>query len=57
MMKPVTFVLLFLVGALVMFAFDYTLTLIVGMALQVAAVVLGLFVVLTPGFLEGDAEN
>lgn len=54
MTKPGTFIALFLVGAIVMFAFDHTLTLLLGMALQLAAVVLGIFVVATPEFLEGD---
>ncbi len=57
MMKPVTFLVLFIVGALTMFAFDHTLTLLVGMALQIAAVVVGLFVVLTPDFLGSDSES
>ena len=57
MMKPVTFIALFVVGALTMFLFDHTLTLLVGMALQIAAVVVGLFVVLTPDFLKGETDS
>lgn len=54
MTKPATFIGIFIVGAIVMFAFDSTITLFVGMALQVAAVVLGIFVIATPEFLIGD---
>jgi hypothetical protein len=57
MRRPVAFIALFIVGALTMFAFDATLTLLLGMALQVAAVVLGVFTIATPGFLGGDADE
>ncbi len=54
MTKPATFIGLFLVGAIVMFAFDMTFTLVLGMALQLAAVVIGVFAIATPEFLKGD---
>lgn len=54
MKKPITFIALFLVGALVMFAFDNTITLFVGMFLQLGAVGIGVFAIATPGFLESD---
>lgn len=56
MTKPALFIALFVVGALTMFLFDHTLTLLLGMALQVAAIVFGVFTVATPEFLEGDKE-
>lgn len=52
--NPVVFLTLFIVGALVMFLFDNWFTLTVGIALQIAAVVVGLFTVAEPEFLEGD---
>jgi TM2 domain-containing membrane protein YozV len=55
MTKPATFIVLFLVGALVMFLFDQWYTLLIGAALQIAAIVTGVFVVATPEFLEGDS--
>ena len=57
MKKPATFIGLFLVGAIVMFAFDNPFTLALGMLLQLAAVVLGIFVVAEPEFLEGDSGS
>lgn len=56
MTKPATFIALFVVGALVMFAFDYTATLFIGMVLQLAAVVAGVFAIAQPEFLKGDRE-
>lgn len=56
MNRPLTFIALFVVGAFVMFAFETTLTLLVGMALQVAAIVLGVFTIATPEFLSADAS-
>lgn len=55
--NPLTFLGLFIVGALTMFLFDHWYTLLLGMALQVAAVVVGIFVIAEPEFLEGDAEK
>lgn len=56
MNRPLTFIALFVVGAFVMFAFETTLTLLVGMALQVAAIVLGVFTIATPEFLSADVS-
>lgn len=55
MRRPLTFIALFAVGAFVMFAFETTLTLLFGMTLQVAAIVLGVFTIATPEFLTADA--
>ncbi|MFT4049412.1 MAG: hypothetical protein QM648_06175 [Solirubrobacterales bacterium] len=57
MTKPITFLALFLVGAATMFVFDEWYTLLLGMVLQIAAVVAGIFTIATPEFLEGDAER
>lgn len=54
MTKPITFIALFLVGALVMFLFESTITLFVGMFLQLGAVGIGVFAIATPGFLDED---
>lgn len=54
MNKPATFIVLFLIGAAVMFVFDNTFTLLIGMILQLAAVVLGVFAIAEPGFLTAD---
>lgn len=54
MKKPITFIALFLVGALVMFAFDSTITLFVGMFMQLGAVGIGVFAIAAPEFLEDD---
>ncbi|MBJ7355149.1 MAG: hypothetical protein JHC98_10005 [Thermoleophilaceae bacterium] len=56
MTKPITFIVLFLVGALVMFVFDNTFTLFIGMFLQLAAVGIGVFAIATPGFLDADGD-
>lgn len=57
MKKSMAFIALFLVGALVMFAFDYTITLFIGMFMQLGAIVLGVWVIADPAFLEGDSED
>lgn len=57
MKNPMTFLALFIVGALTMFIFDHWYTLLLGMALQLAAVVVGVFVIAQPEFLEGDASK
>lgn len=54
MKKPITFIALFLVGAIVMFAFDSTITLFVGMFLQLGSIGVGVFAIATPEFLESD---
>ncbi len=54
MTKPITFIVLFLVGAAVMFVFDQWYTLLIGFALQTAAIVTGVFTVATPEFLAGE---
>lgn len=56
-MKHLAFVLLFLVGASVMFFFDHWTTLLIGLALQVAAIVLGTFTVANPNFLHYDQDQ
>lgn len=56
-MRRVAFMLLFVVGASVMFFFDHWTTLLIGMALQVAAIALGAFTVAAPEFLERDREQ
>lgn len=55
MQKPMTFLALFIVGALTMFLFEAWYTLLLGMALQLAAVVVGVFVIAEPRFLTEDA--
>lgn len=57
MTKPATFITLFIVGAVVMFAFDSAVTLLLGTLLQLTAVVSGVFAVASPSFLEGDSER
>lgn len=56
-MRRLAFVVLFVIGAGTMFFFDHWATLLVGMALQVAAIVLGLFTIATPDFLEGGRSE
>lgn len=55
--NPLTFLALFIIGALTMFLFEAWYTLLLGMALQIAAVVVGIFVIAEPEFLEGDAKE
>jgi multisubunit Na+/H+ antiporter MnhC subunit len=57
MSRPLTFIALFAVGAFVMFAFESVFTLALGMALQVAAIILGVFTIATPEFLSGDRDD
>ncbi len=57
MNKSLAFIAVFVVGALVMFAFDAWYTLLLGMAIQVAAVIMGIAAIATPEFLSGDAED
>lgn len=57
MTRPIVFIAVFLIGAATMFLFDSTITLLLGMALQVAAVVIGVFTIATPEFLGGDDEG
>lgn len=57
MRNRIVFVALFVIGAGVMFLFDNAFTLTLGMLLQAAAVVFGLFTILTPEFLSGDADD
>lgn len=52
-LRRVTPVLL-VVGVLLMVVFDRTLTLLAGVALMLAFVVCGTFLIAAPGFLDGD---
>lgn len=57
MKRSAAFIVIFAAGALLMFAFDSTVTLLLGMALQVAAIILGVFAIAKPEFLRGDARD
>ncbi len=57
MNKPLAFIPVFIVGALVMFLWDSWYTLLIGMVVQVIAVVIGLRAILTPEFLSADADD
>jgi hypothetical protein len=57
MNKTLAFIGVFIVGALVMFLFDVWYTLLVGMVIQVVAVIMGIYTIATPEFLTGDAEQ
>lgn len=57
MKRPAAFIAVFVLGAAVMFIFDSTLTLLAGVILQTAAIVLGVFAIATPEFLSGDDED
>ena len=57
MNKSLAFIPVFIVGALVMFLFDNWYTLLVGMIIQVVAVVIGIGAIATPEFLAGDLEE
>lgn len=54
--NPLLFLALFALGAALLFLWEYTLTILLGVALQLAAVVLGVFTIAEPGFLSGDDE-
>jgi multisubunit Na+/H+ antiporter MnhC subunit len=57
MNRPLAFIAIFVVGALVMFLFDAWFTLLIGMTIQIVAVVLGIFEIARPEFLEGDDDG
>lgn len=57
MNKSLAFIPVFVVGALLMFLFDNTWTLLGGFVVQVAAVCMGVAAIATPAFLEADAED
>jgi hypothetical protein len=57
MSKSLAFIGVFIVGALVMFLFDAWFTLLLGITIQLTAVVMGLFEILQPEFLEGDDDE
>jgi hypothetical protein len=57
MNKSLAFIPVFLVGAMLMFLFNNVWTLLGGMIIQVVAVCMGVAVIATPAFLEGDAED
>jgi Ca2+/Na+ antiporter len=48
---------LFVIGVVLMVPFDRWFTRLAGMTFLVAFVVVGLFVIATPEFLAGDAED
>ena len=49
--------ILFVVGATVLFVFDVTITLTAGILILFAAIVSGVFATATPEFLTGDRED
>ena len=53
---PLLFLALFALGAALLFLFEYTLTILLGVTLQLTAVVLGVFTIAEPGFLSADGE-
>lgn len=55
-MKRLAFIALFAVGALVLFVFDAWFTILIGVALCLAAVAIGVFAIAEPGFLDADAD-
>jgi hypothetical protein len=57
MIKSLAFIGVFILGALTMFLFDAWYTLLLGMTIQLTAVVMGLFEILQPEFLEGDDDE
>jgi hypothetical protein len=57
MIKSLAFIGVFIFGALTMFLFDAWYTLLLGMTIQLTAVVMGLFEILQPEFLEGDDDE
>jgi hypothetical protein len=57
MNKTLAFIPVFVVGALLMFLFDNTWTLLGGMIIQTAAVCMGVAAIAAPAFLEADAED
>ena len=56
MKSPYLFLIVFAIGAAVLFVFDFWLTILVGVAMCLAAVVIGVFTIAEPGFLDGDAS-
>lgn len=56
-MRRSGFIFLFVLGAAVMFVFDSSVTLALGMLVQAAAIVLGVFSIATPEFLSADVED
>ncbi|MGH2958217.1 MAG: hypothetical protein ACRDKE_01315 [Solirubrobacterales bacterium] len=57
MNKALAFIPVFIVGALLMFLFDNTWTLLGGMIIQVIAVCMGVAAIAAPAFLEADADD
>jgi hypothetical protein len=57
MTRSLAFIGIFIVGALTMFLFDAWYTLLLGITIQLTAVVMGLFEILQPEFLEGDDDE
>ncbi|MGK2877900.1 MAG: hypothetical protein ACSLFF_04925 [Solirubrobacterales bacterium] len=57
MKNPYLFLIVFVVGAAVLFLFDFWLTLLIGVLMCVGAVVLGVFAIAEPEFLDGDGSD
>ncbi len=48
---------LFVIGVGLLFPFEYTITLILGVGFLLAFAVYGMFVIAEPGFLSGDTAS
>lgn len=55
-MNRYLFLIVFVVGAFTLFFFDEWFTILTGVVLCIAAVVLGVFTIAEPEFLDGDAS-
>lgn len=55
-MNRYLFLIVFVVGAFTLFVFDEWFTILAGVVLCIAAVVLGVFTIAEPEFLDGDAS-
>lgn len=56
-MNRLAFIAVFVVGAGVLFVFDHWFTILAGVVLCFAAVVIGVFTIAEPGFLDGDGSD
>lgn len=57
MKNPYLFLVLFIVGATVLFLFDFWFTILIGVAICLGSVILGVFTIAEPEFLDGDADK
>lgn len=57
MKNPYLFLVLFIVGATVLFLFDFWFTILIGVAMCLGSVILGVFTIAEPEFLDGDADK